>query len=67
MTTKIRIEETIAGAQVLAGQLKNQALDTEVPAVKEMYHALAAQVEEIIPKLQGRLGFVKKEEPQYGE
>ncbi len=65
MTTKTKIEETIAGAQLLAGQLKTCALDTDVASVQEMYNRMAQQVEDIIPKLRGRLGFVGKEEPQY--
>ena len=65
MTTKTRIEQTVAGAQSLAGQLKSCALDTDVPSVKNMYNAMALQVEDMIPKLQGRLEHVKKEEPSY--
>ncbi|NMA61473.1 MAG: DUF1657 domain-containing protein [Firmicutes bacterium] len=65
MTTKTRIEQTVAGAQSLAGQLKSCALDTDVPAVKNMYNAMAQQVEDMIPKLQGRLEHVKQEEPQF--
>ena len=65
MTTKTRIEQTVAGAQSLAGQLKSCALDTDVPSVKEMYSSMAQEGEAMIPKLQGRLGHVKKEEPQY--
>jgi hypothetical protein len=30
-----------------------------------MYNEMAQQVEDIIPKLQGRLGHVEKEEPQF--
>jgi hypothetical protein len=65
MTTKNRIEEAIAQAELLAGQLKICALDTDVPSVREMYNSMSQQVEEIIPKLRGRLGHVVKEEPQY--
>ncbi|NLJ79786.1 MAG: DUF1657 domain-containing protein [Firmicutes bacterium] len=65
MTTKTRIEQTVAGAQSLVGQLKSCALDTDVPAVKDMYNNMAKQVEEIIPTLRGRLGHVKDEEPQF--
>ncbi len=65
MTTKTRIEQTVAGAQTLVGQLKSCALDTDVPSVREMYNRMAQQVEVIIPKLQGRLEHVKKEEPQF--
>lgn len=65
MTTKNRIEEAIAQAELLAGQLKTCALDTDVPSVREMYNSMSQQVEEIIPKLRGRLGHVVKEEPQY--
>ncbi|MDI9441500.1 MAG: DUF1657 domain-containing protein [Firmicutes bacterium] len=65
MTTKTRIEEAVAGAHSLVGQLKACALDTDVPSVKAMYNEMAQQVEDIIPKLQGRLGHVEKEEPQF--
>ncbi len=65
MTTKTRIEQTVAGAQSLVGQLKSCALDTDVQSVKDMYNQMAQQVEDIIPKLQGRLGHVKQEEPQF--
>ena len=65
MTTKRKIEEVIANAEVLAGQLKTCALDTDVPAVKEMFNTMSQEVENIIPKLRGRLGHVVSEEPQY--
>ena len=65
MTVKTRIEQTVAGAQSLAGQLKTCALDTDAPAVKDMYCQMAEQIEDMIPKLQGRLTHVQKEEPQY--
>lgn len=65
MTTKSRIEQTVAGAHSLAGQLKSCAMDTDVPAVQEMYNGMAQQIEDMIPKLQGRLKHVQKEEPQY--
>ncbi|MDI9439922.1 MAG: DUF1657 domain-containing protein [Limnochordia bacterium] len=65
MTTKNRLEEVIANAQMLAGQLKTCALDTDVPSVREMYNSMSQQVEEIIPKLRGRLGHVVSEEPQF--
>ncbi|NLM41472.1 MAG: DUF1657 domain-containing protein [Firmicutes bacterium] len=65
MTSKNRIEEVIANAEMLAGQLKTCALDTDVPAVREMYNSMSQQVEEMIPKLRGRLGHVVSEEPQY--
>lgn len=65
MTTKSRIEQTVAGAQSLVGRLKSCAMDTDVPAVKEMYDGMAQQIEDMIPKLQGRLRHVQKEEPQY--
>ncbi|HHT42161.1 MAG TPA: DUF1657 domain-containing protein [Firmicutes bacterium] len=65
MTTKSKIEEVIANAEVLAGQLKTCALDTDVPAVKEMFNTMSQEVENIIPKLRGRLGHVVSEEPQY--
>ena len=65
MTTKTRIEQTVAGAHSLAGQLKSCAMDTDVPAVQDMYNGMAQQIEDMIPKLQGRLKHVQKEEPQY--
>jgi len=65
VTTKNKIEEAIANAEMLAGQLKSCALDTDVPAVREMYNRMSQQVEEMIPKLRGRLGHVVSEEPQY--
>ena len=61
MTTKHRIEETIANAEILAGQLKTCALDTDAPSVKEMYNIMSQQVEDIIPKLQGRLGHLERD------
>lgn len=65
MTTKARLEQTVAGAHSLVGQLKTCAMDTDVPAVQNMYHDMAQQVEDMIPKLQGRLKHVQKEEPQF--
>ena len=44
MTTKNRIEEAIAQAELLAGQLKTCDLDTDVPSVREMYNSMSQQV-----------------------
>ena len=65
MTTKRQIEQTVAGAHSLVGQLQTCAMDTDVPAVKDMYSDMADQITDMIPKLQGRLRHVQKEEPQY--
>ncbi|HHT90801.1 MAG: hypothetical protein QM451_05455 [Bacillota bacterium] len=65
MTVKTQIEEIVAGAHTLAGQLKTCALHTDVPAVKDMYNEMAGQIEDMIPKLEGRRAHVQKEEPQY--
>ncbi|MCK9525322.1 MAG: DUF1657 domain-containing protein [Limnochordia bacterium] len=65
MTTKTRVEQTVAEAHSLVGQLKTCAMDTDVPAVKDMYDGMAQQIEDMIPKLQGRLRHVQKEEPQF--
>ena len=65
MTTKSRIEETIAHAEILSGQLRTCALDTEMESVRKMYEEMWQQVEELIPRLRGRLDHVQDEEPQF--
>ncbi|NLM70307.1 MAG: DUF1657 domain-containing protein [Firmicutes bacterium] len=65
MTVKTRLEKTIADAQSLSSQLKQHALETEQPAVSEMFESMSQTVDEMIPRLKGRLGHVKDEEPQY--
>lgn len=65
MTVKTQLEKTILTAQDLASQLKHHALETEVSAVSEMYNRMHQQVDEIIPRLKGRLSHVKDEEPQF--
>ncbi|NLM25961.1 MAG: DUF1657 domain-containing protein [Firmicutes bacterium] len=65
MTVKTQLEKTILTAQDLCSQLKYHALETEVPAVVEMYERMHQQVEDIIPRLKGRLAHVKDEEPQF--
>lgn len=65
MTVKTQLEKTILTAESLCSQLKNHALETEVPSVVKMYEHMHGQVEDILPKLKGRLGHVKDEEPQF--
>ncbi|NMB02403.1 MAG: DUF1657 domain-containing protein [Firmicutes bacterium] len=63
MTTREIIEEAIANAEILAGQLKTCALDTDAPSVKDMYNIMSQQVEDMIPRLRGRLGHITEEHP----
>ena len=65
MTTKNRIEEAIAPAELLAGKLKACDLETDVPSVREMSNSMSQQVEELLPTLRGRMGHVVQEAPQY--
>ncbi|MGB4140327.1 MAG: DUF1657 domain-containing protein [Limnochordia bacterium] len=65
MTVKTRLEKTIADAESLCGQLKNHALETEQPDVSDMFASMSQQIEEMIPRLKGRLAHIKDEEPQY--
>ncbi len=65
MTVKTRLEKTIADAESLSSQLKNHALETEQPDVSEMFSSMSEQIEEMLPRLKGRLAHIKDEEPQY--
>ncbi|HKM17943.1 MAG TPA: DUF1657 domain-containing protein [Limnochordia bacterium] len=65
MTVKTRLEKTIADAESLSSQLKNHALETGHPDVSEMFTSMSQKIEEILPRLKGRLEHVKDEEPQY--
>ncbi|QGU94161.1 DUF1657 domain-containing protein [Clostridium bovifaecis] len=65
MPTGNKLEQALAGAKGLSAQLKTFGLDTDNQDAKQMFNQLATNVDNVAQALQGRLDFVKQEEPQY--
>ncbi|NLY10328.1 MAG: DUF1657 domain-containing protein [Firmicutes bacterium] len=65
MTVKRQLEQVIANAETLSGQLKSFALETMDDSVKQMYKEMSTRLDEMLPHLKGRLSHIMDEEPQY--
>ncbi|QEK11633.1 DUF1657 domain-containing protein [Crassaminicella thermophila] len=67
MTTVNKLEQALASAKGLAADLKTFSMDTDDQQAKQMFNQLATTMENTAQTLQGRLDFVKNEEPQYNQ
>ncbi|MEA4827603.1 DUF1657 domain-containing protein [Clostridium sp. JNZ J1-5] len=65
MPTGNKLEQALASAKGLASDLKTFSLDTDCQEAKQMFSQLSTNVENVAQAIQGRLDFVKDEEPQY--
>lgn len=65
MSTLNKLEQALAGAKGLAAQLKTFSLDTDDKNAKQMFDKLSQTAESMISDLEGRVQYVKDEEPQY--
>ncbi|QEK11738.1 DUF1657 domain-containing protein [Crassaminicella thermophila] len=67
MTTVNKLEQALASAKGLAADLKTFSMDTDNQEAKTMFNQLATTMENAIQQIQGRVDFVKNEEPQYNQ
>ncbi|QZY53934.1 DUF1657 domain-containing protein [Crassaminicella profunda] len=67
MTTINKLEQALAGAKGLSAQFKTFSMDTDDQQAKQMFNQLATTLENAAQTLQGRVDFVKNEEPQYNQ
>jgi hypothetical protein len=65
MSTINKLEQALAGAKGLASQFKTFSLDTDDQNAKQMFNQLSQNAEDMAQQLEGRVEFVKNEEPQY--
>ncbi len=65
MSTINKLEQALAGAKGLAAQFKTFSLDTDDKQAKQMFTQLAQTADSMAQQLQGRVEYVKTEEPQY--
>ncbi|EDS78137.1 hypothetical protein Z968_05625 [Clostridium novyi A str. 4552] len=65
MPTGTKLEQALASAKGLSADLKTFSLDTDNQDAKQMFKQLSTTVENVAQTIQGRLDFVKQEEPQY--
>ncbi|CAH2212466.1 DUF1657 domain-containing protein [Tepidibacter aestuarii] len=65
MSTINKLEQALAGSKGLASQFKTFALDTDDQNAKQMFNQLSQSAENMAQQLQGRVEYVKNEEPQY--
>ncbi|WP_099191309.1 DUF1657 domain-containing protein [Tepidibacter mesophilus] len=65
MSTINKLEQALAGAKGLASQFKTFSLDTDDQNAKQMFNQLSQNAEDMAQQLQGRVEYVKNEEPQY--
>lgn len=61
MTTGERLTRCVATAERLHSDLTIFALEVEDASVKEMFQRMASQVEDILPRLKGRLSHIEEE------
>ncbi|MCT4618169.1 MAG: DUF1657 domain-containing protein [Marinisporobacter sp.] len=67
MTTINKLEQALAGAKGLSAQFKTFSMDTDDQQAKQMFNQLATTLENAAQTLEGRVNFVKNEEPQYNQ
>lgn len=65
MPTGNKLEQALASAKGLSADLKTFSLDTDNQDAKQMFKQLSSTMENVAQTIQGRLDFVKQEEPQY--
>ncbi len=61
MTTGERLASCVATAERLHSDLTIFALEAEDASVKEMFQRMAVQVEDMLPRLKGRLSHIEEE------
>ncbi|MCT4606859.1 MAG: DUF1657 domain-containing protein [Marinisporobacter sp.] len=67
MTTINKLEQALAGTKGLSAQFKTFSMDTDDQQAKQMFNQLATTLENAAQTLEGRVDFVKNEEPQYNQ
>lgn len=67
MPVNTKLEQTIAGIQGAASDLKTFAQETNDQQAKQMFNQLSQTLEDAQKQLEARLGYVQSEEPQYTE
>lgn len=67
MTVINKLEQALASAKGLAADMKTFAMDTDNQEAKTMFNQLATTMENTVQQIQGRVDFVKNEEPQYNQ
>lgn len=67
MPVNTKLEQTIAGIQGAAADLKTFAQETNDQQAKQMFKQLSQTLEDAQTQLEARLGYVQSEEPQYTE
>ena len=65
MTVGTQLQQTVAGAQSVAANLKSFALQTQDKQAQQMFNQLAQNMDNTISALQARLNYISNEEPQY--
>lgn len=67
MTTINKLEQALTSAKGLSADLKTFSMDTNDQNAKQMFNMLSTNADNITQMLQGRVNFVKNEEPQYNQ
>ncbi|NLJ87307.1 MAG: DUF1657 domain-containing protein [Epulopiscium sp.] len=67
MPTHTKLEKALASAQGLCADLKTFSQDTDDQSAKQMFKQLSDTADNIAQSIQGRLDFVKQQEPQYNQ
>jgi len=65
MTVASRLKQTIAAAEGVGANLKSFSLETDDENMSKAFNDLAAEVDDIVAKLKGRLTHIQDLEPQY--
>jgi hypothetical protein len=65
MPTGQKLEKALASAKGLSADLKTFSQDTDDQQAKNTFTQLSSTVDTVAQSIQGRLDYVKQEEPQY--
>lgn len=67
MTVSSKIKATVASMEGVLADFKELKAESSDVSTKNLYDSIIKQAEEVLKKLQGRVEFIEKEEPQYKE
>lgn len=65
MTVGTQMQQAIVSAQSVSASLKQFSLETDDQQAKQLFNALAQNMDNTVSQLQARLNYISTEEPQY--
>ncbi|MGE5416368.1 MAG: DUF1657 domain-containing protein [Acidobacteriota bacterium] len=65
MTVAKKMQQTLANLQSAKADLKSFALETEDTKIQNMFNEFEKQLDDVVNGMQGRIGQIAAQEPQY--